>query len=126
MDVLKIGAVILIAVILLSCLPGIEKSVTSVIYISVSVIVLLYIIVNISDSVNSIKLVMERFIYNDFSIIFKAMGISLVTQFVSDIATDTGNKALANQMIFVGKAGITIISLPILIQVLELIGKFAE
>ena len=64
--------------------------------------------------------------FEDISIVFKAMGISLLTGFVNDIATDSGNKALANQIVFAGKIAIVALALPIFIQVMELIKQMIK
>jgi stage III sporulation protein AD len=54
------------------------------------------------------------------------MGISLLTGFVNDIATDSGNKALANQIVFAGKIAIVALALPVFIQVMELIKQMIK
>ena len=62
----------------------------------------------------------------NFAVIYKALGISIITVFVSDIAADSGNKALSDRMIFAGKAAIIILVMPVFIQVLEIIKRFTE
>ena len=66
------------------------------------------------------------FDYGDYSILYKAMGIALVTEIVRDIAADSGNKSLSNQMIFAGKAAILLIALPVYIQVLEILTEILK
>ncbi len=124
MDILKIAAVILVCVLLISSLPTFNKSISYMISLSCGVIVLLYIINISSDAILQIQDVITNSGISDFSIVFKAMGISLITQFVSDTATDSGNKSLANQMVFVGKVAIIVLALPVFTQILGLIGKF--
>ena len=54
------------------------------------------------------------------------MGISVITQFVADIASDSGNKALANQMILTGKVSVMILAMPVFVQIMNIIGKLLE
>ena len=126
MDVIKIALIILIAVITISCLPVWEKSIISAISISASLIVLWFVINTVSPIVNEIKMVFNSWVSTDLSVVFKAMGISLVTQFVADVAIDNGNKALANQMIFAGKIAIVVLAMPVYLQVLEILGQIVK
>ena len=126
MDIIKIALIILIGIITISCLPVWEKSVISVISISAALIVLWFIVRTISPIINEIKTVFDSWISTDLSVVFKAMGISLITQFVADIAVDNGNKTLANQMIFAGKIAIVVLAMPVFLQVLEILGRIVK
>ena len=86
MEILKISALILISVILISSLPVYNKNISALISLSVSVIVVLYIISFTENVLLTVRHVTEKYISSDFTVIYKAMGISLLTQFVSDTA----------------------------------------
>lgn len=126
MEILKISALILISVILISSLPIYNKNISALISLSVSVIVVLYIISFTENVLLTVRHVTEKYISSDFTVIYKAMGISLLTQFVSDTAVDNGNKALSNQMLFAGKAAIAVLAMPLFMQVLEIIKRLTE
>ena len=126
MEILKISALILISVILISSLPVYNKNISALISLSVSVIVVLYIISFTENVLLTVRHVTEKYISSDFTVIYKAMGISLLTQFVSDTAVDNGNKALSNQMLFAGKAAIAVLAMPLFMQVLEIIKRLTE
>ncbi len=126
MEFLKISVLILIAVLIIGSLPLFDKGLTTLITISTCVIVVLYVMRSITPAIEVIKNITSNQGTIDFTIVFKSMGISLITQFVSDVALDNGNKALANQMSFVGKIAIVILAMPIFIQVLEVIGQFVK
>ena len=55
-----------------------------------------------------------------FKVAFKALGICVVTGFVSDICRDFGQTSLASRAEFVGKCAIFIISVPLLTTILEI------
>lgn len=126
MEIIKIALIILVAVITVSCLPVWEKSIVSAISISVSLIVLWFVINTVLPIVIEIKSVFNSWITTDLSVVFKAMGISLITQFVADLAIDNGNKTLANQMIFAGKIAIVVLAMPVFLQVLEILGRIVK
>ena len=126
MEIIKIALIILVAVITVSCLPLWEKSIVSAISISVSLIVLWFVINTVLPIVIEIKSVFNSWITTDLSVVFKAMGISLITQFVADLAIDNGNKTLANQMIFAGKIAIVVLAMPVFLQVLEILGRIVK
>ena len=126
MDIIKIALIILVAVITISCLPLFEKPIGATITIATSIIVLWFIINTITPIILNIKSIFDSSSGADLSVIYKAMGISLLTQFVADISMDNGNKALANQMIFTGKLAIIVLALPVYFQVLEVLGQILK
>ena len=126
MDIIKIAAVIVLAVVIVSATPAFDKSVSAIIRLCICVVIMLYITSCITDVINSIRILTDEYISSDFAVIYKALGISIITVFVSDIAADSGNKALSNRMIFAGKAAIILLAMPVFIQVLEIIKRFTE
>ena len=126
MEILKISAIVLISVILISSLPLYNKNISALITISVCIIITGYIIRFAEDAIATASAIAQNYINSDFSIVYKAMGISILTQFVSDTAGDSGNKALSNQMLFAGMAAIAVLAMPVFIQVLEIIRKLTE
>lgn len=126
MEFIKISIIILIAVVIVGSLPLFDKGLTALITISTCVIVVLYVMKSVSPAIETIKNIVSNQTTVDFTIVFKSMGISLITQFVSDVAMDNGNKALANQMTFVGKIAIVMLAMPVFVQVLEVIGQFIK
>ncbi len=121
MDILKISALVLIVVALVSSLPLFNKNIQSLITISCSVLVLVYIISYITPVIDEIKYNIESLDFLGVDIIFKTVGIGLVTQFISDICLDNNNKALSNQMIFAGRIAIIITAMPIFLEVINII-----
>ncbi len=59
-----------------------------------------------------------------FSVAFKALGICIITGFVSDICKDFGQSALAGKAEFAGRCAIFILSLPLLKELLEMAFSF--
>ena len=126
MEILKISAIILVCVLLITSLPVYNKNISALISTSVCVMVAVYIIYYTREAILNIRSVVSGYTNTDFTVIYKAMGISLITGFVSDTATDNGNRTLANQMVFAGKISIAVLAMPMFIQVLEIIKRFTE
>ena len=126
MEILKIAGIIIVTVILISSIPFYDKNIRNIIMIFSCTAVSLYIINSFRNDFIQVKSFIETIGFGDYSILYKAMGIALVTEIVRDIAADSGNKSLSNQMIFAGKATILLIALPVYIQVLEILTEILK
>ena len=126
MDIIKVALVILISLITISCLPVFDKSISMAVSVATAIITLWFVISTITPVVHNIKNIFESQSGADLGIIYKSMGISLLTQLVADMAIDVGNKTLANQMIFTGKLAIIMLAMPVYIQILEILGQILK
>lgn len=126
MEILKIAGIIIVTVILISSIPFYDKNIRNIIMIFSCTAVSLYITNSFRNDFIQVKSFIETIGFGDYSILYKAMGIALVTEIVRDIAADSGNKSLSNQMIFAGKAAILLIALPVYIQVLEILTEILK
>lgn len=126
MEILKIAGIIIVTVILISSMPFYDKNIKNIIMIFSCIAISLYIINSFRNDFIQVKSFIETIGFGDYSILYKAMGIALVTEIVRDIAADSGNKSLSNQMIFAGKAAILLIALPVYIQVLEILTEILK
>ena len=126
MEILKIAGIIIVTVILISSIPFYDKNIRNIIMICSCIDISLYIINSFRNDFIQVKSFIETIGFGDYSILYKAMGIALVTEIVRDIAADSGNKSLSNQMIFAGKAAILLIALPVYIQVLEILTEILK
>lgn len=126
MEILKIAGIIIVTVILISSIPFYDKNIRNIIMIFSCIAISLYIVNSFRNDFIQVKSFIETIGFGDYSILYKAMGIALVTEIVRDIAADSGNKSLSNQMIFAGKAAILLIALPVYIQVLEILTEILK
>ena len=123
MEIIKLALFVLLVVLVVNSIPTFSREITVIITFSCCIVVLLYILKTLYPAVEYIKSVTETVSFSGTDVVFKASGIGLITQFVSDIATDSGNKALANQMVFAGRVCILLAAMPVFIQVFEIIGQ---
>jgi stage III sporulation protein AD len=123
MEILKLAALILLVVMLINGLPTFSREISILIMLSSCIVVLLYIINMIVPAVEYIREISENISFEGTEIILKAIGIGFVTQFVSDMASDCSNKALANQMIFAGRVTILLLAMPVFLRIFEIIER---
>ena len=123
MEIIKMGAVILITVVIVNCLPTFSKEISILISFSCCIVILLYIINMVVPAVEQVRNIAEKISFEGIEVIIKAVGVGFVTQFVSDIVTDSGNKALSNQMIFAGRICVLMMAVPVFLQVFQIIEK---
>ena len=126
MEILKLGALILVVLIVSGAIPVLSKEIALFMTFSCCIVVLLYIFNNIVPSVNYIKDIAENISFNRLDIIIKAVGIGFVTQTVSDLALDFNNKTLSNQMVFAGRVCILILAMPVFLDVFKIIEKLTN
>lgn len=56
-----------------------------------------------------------------FSYLFKILGISYIVEFMVDIAEESGSSSIANKLAFAGKVLVASLSLPVLIDLINLL-----
>ena len=59
-------------------------------------------------------------------VLFRVLGVALITQFSADTARDNGQQGLAQAVEFTGKVLIVALALPVLKAVLQMIAEFSE
>ena len=123
MEIIKLSIRVLIVVMTVNSIPTFSREITVITTFACCIVVLLYIIKTVSPAVEYIKNITESISFEGTDVIFKAVGVGFITQLVSDIASDNGNKALANQMAFAGKVCILLMAMPVFIRIFEIIGQ---
>lgn len=126
MEILKLASIILITIMLINGLPTFSKEISVLIILSSCIVVLLYTVQMIIPAVEYIKKISENIAFEGTDIILKAIGIGFITQFVSDMASDCSNKALANQMIFAGRVAVLLLAMPVFIRIFEIIERLVD
>ena len=126
MEIIKIAVLILTVVIISAGLSTGNKEIAVITTICCCIVVLLYVLKMTEPAIDYIKIIAERLSFDNLDIILKAVGIGLITQFVSDTAIDCGNKALANQMVFAGRICVLVVSIPAILEVLKIVENLMD
>ena len=125
MDIIKISAFVFVGMMLTSCIPAFDRHIHTIITVAVCSLVALYVTSYLSPIIIQIKELAFSETYN-FDVVFKVLGVGIISRFVSDLAADSGNKALSDIMIFAGKAACLVISLPVFLEVLQIVKELAR
>lgn len=90
-----------------------------------SILILLGIISAVSEIIAQIEdmLAITNMPQGYVEILFKALGISIITQLASDSCKDAGETAIASRVELAGKISILLISLPLFERLLEIVRK---
>lgn len=87
-----------------------------------SIVILTMIIAAAKEAMDSIAMLLERAnISEEFSgVLFKALGICVVTQLAGDTCRDAGEGAIASKVEMAGKLAVLLVSLPLFLKLLEI------
>ncbi|MGN0606729.1 MAG: SpoIIIAC/SpoIIIAD family protein [Oscillospiraceae bacterium] len=99
-----------------------QAAVTSIAVLSVLMIVIIPMTLPIMSSVNSI-FENSGIDSENVSIIFKALGISCITQLASDICRDCGENAIASSSETFGKITLIIMALPLFSELIQMVNS---
>ena len=125
MEVVKVG-IMGIAGVLLAILLKKEKSEYGVLISMVVCVVLFFFLIQKLEVVLTFVERLESMLSIDSSyiaLILKMIGIAYVAGFAMDICKDAGYGAIGNQIEMFAKLSILVVSLPVLLTFLEVIGK---
>lgn len=127
MDILKISSVAIVGVFLCLFFKKDNPQYGLLLMLTITVLVISIGIVWLQEIKDKI---LELSVYGEetkgyFALLFKVIGITCVCEFTSAICKDAGFSALAEQVRVVGKLLVLATGLPILLSMLELIGRYS-
>lgn len=121
MDIVKVCAFCITAVILVTILKEQNKAVATMISIVAGVIVMLYVVTNIDgvfsalNNIAGVSSVESKY----FALILKISGITYLIEFGKNLCMDAGETALGTKLEMAGKVMIVTLTLPILTEILN-------
>lgn len=121
MDIVKVCAFCITAVILVTILKEQNKAVATMISIVAGVIVMLYVVSNIDgvfsalNNIAGVSSVESKY----FALILKISGITYLIEFGKNLCMDAGENALGTKLEMAGKVMIVTLTLPILTEILN-------
>lgn len=123
MDIIKILAIALITCIATIIVKQVKPDFANLVTLAGGIVVLLMLVDYINQVFDVLKLLVDKTNLSPglFSIVLKIIGIGYLTEFTANICNDSGSSSLANKVLFAGKIVILVMSLPILINIIEII-----
>ncbi|MDD2445668.1 MAG: stage III sporulation protein AD [Clostridia bacterium] len=123
MDIIKILAIALITCIATIIVKQVKPDFANLVTLAGGIVILLMLVDYINQVFDVLRLLVDKTNLSPglFGIILKIIGIGYLTEFTANICTDSGSSSLANKVLFAGKIIILVMSLPILINIIEII-----
>jgi stage III sporulation protein AD len=123
LDIIKILAIALITCIATIIVKQVKPDFANLVTLAGGIVVLLMLVDYINQVFDVLKLLVDKTNLSPglFSIVLKIIGIGYLTEFTANICNDSGSSSLANKVLFAGKIVILVMSLPILINIIEII-----
>lgn len=116
--------VTLCAVLLALCLRGQQEDLAVLLSMAAVIVVFTFTGDRVREAVIMLSKMAEGRTWSDVGkIMFKALGVTALSRITSDICTQAGETALAGQIEIAGAVEITLLSLPLAVQLLEIAGS---
>lgn len=121
MNIIKVCAFCLTAVILILVLKEQNKVVATMISIAAGVILMIYIVTNIDaveellNNISAISKVESKYL----SLVLKISGITYLIEFSKNLCADAGESAIGTKLEMAGKVMIVTLTLPVLTEVIS-------
>ncbi len=125
MEILKIAAFAIVAVILIVLIKQEKKEIGVIISIFAAVAISVYMILKLDDVISLIYNLIDKSGVNSkyLEIIIKVVGISYIIELTKDVCVDSGETALGSKVEMAGKIIIVSMTIPIITGVIEVINK---
>ena len=123
MDIFKILAIALLTCVATLVVKQVKPDFASIVAIAGGVIILLMLIDYLEQIVGVFQTIVEKTNLSPsiLSTILKIIGVGYLTEFTSNICTDSGSSNLAGKVLLAGKIIILVMSLPILTNIIDIV-----
>ncbi len=122
MDIYKIVALSIVAVLLITILKCVKKDDFALIATIITAVILFTLVLMKLESITSLleNLVQKSGINKEYlTLLLKVTGISYVIELATNICKDAGNSAIASKVEMLGKISIVVLTIPILTSVIS-------
>ncbi len=125
MDILKISAIGISAVLLALLLKNYRAEYSAYISIAVCICIFMFVSSKLEMLIGYVKK-MQDMVHLDnsyLSMILKMIGVTYVAEFASNICKDCGHQTIAGQIDLFAKLSILVLGMPVLLAFMETIGE---
>lgn len=125
MDILKISAIGISAVLLALLLKNYRAEYSAYISIAVCICIFMFVSSKLEMLIGYVKK-MQGMVHLDnsyLSMILKMIGVTYVAEFASNICKDCGHQTIAGQIDLFAKLSILVLGMPVLLAFMETIGE---
>lgn len=112
------------AVLLALCLRGQQRDIAVLLSMAAVILVFAFTGDRVRAAVDTLTEIAESSTWSDVGkVMCKALGITMLSRIAADICTQAGETALAGQIETAGAVEITLLALPLAVQLLEIAGS---
>lgn len=122
MDIYKIVALSIVAVLLITILKSVKKDDFALIVTIIAAVILFTLVLVKLESITILleSLVQKSGINKEYlTLLLKVTGISYVIELATNICKDAGNSAIASKVEMLGKISIVVLTIPIITSVIS-------
>ena len=122
MDIFSLCGCAVVACVLIITVRQQRPDIALVLTVAVSVILFAYMAADLQDAVSGIYDIiggLSKF-RNEAEIVFKAVGVCLVTQLASDVCRDCGQNTVASRVELGGRVAVVLLLIPLLGEIVEI------
>ncbi|HKM28707.1 MAG TPA: SpoIIIAC/SpoIIIAD family protein [Anaerovoracaceae bacterium] len=125
MDILKIAALAMCAVVIITLVRAYKPEFSIFVGLACSILILYFIIDNLKYGFVYISGIYERLVYGRgyFAIIIKILAVAYITEFTTQLCIDSGEKAIGSKVELAGKVIIFYLAIPIFVSIMDLFEK---
>lgn len=125
MEILKMSAFALMAVVIIVLIKQEKKEIGVTISILATAILAVYAVIELNDIVNLLFDLISKVGVNAkyLEIILKVVGIAYIVELTKDVCVDSGETALGSKVEMTGKVLMVAMTIPIITGVVEVINK---
>lgn len=125
MEILKMSAFALMAVVIIVVIKQEKKEIGIIISIFAAVVLAVYAVLKLNDIVNLLFDLISKVGVNAkyLEIILKVVGIAYIVELTKDVCIDSGETALGSKIEMTGKILMASMTIPIITGVVEVINK---
>ena len=125
MEILKIAALSLIAVILITIVKNYKKEFAIPTAVACNILILYYLLDSMRYGFTYITDFYNKLEYGKsyYPIIIKALAIAYITEFTSQLCKDAGESSIASKVELAGKIFIFIVAVPVFASIFNLVNK---
>ena len=123
MDILKISAAAICAVISGLVLKSVKSPLAVMVPLAASVVILFYIVSGLMTLISQLSALKEYLKWGQgyIGLLLKIMGITYITQLIADISSDNAYQAVAGQIEIFSKLTIAVMSMPVVLSLFEMV-----
>ena len=123
MEIFKIVGIGIIGCVIVLLVKQLKPELTVTVIVATTIIMLIYILKYFTQIFSLFEDIVEKtgLDKNLFTILIKIIGVGYLVEFGASVCEDTGNSSIASKVILAGKIAIFLMSMPIIVNLLNLI-----